>query len=67
MANVEDFAIFMQEHPHNTDCGDKFMDLVWYCYNKDKSAESLEEFINHCLDTYGGTVAGAMIDYIINH
>ena len=64
---MKDLATYMQDHPHNTDCGDRFMELVGLAYSKDKTGASLEEFVQGCLDSYGGTVAGAMIDYLRNN
>lgn len=64
---MEDFATFMKHHPHNTDCGDRFMELVNLCYSMDMSGRTLEEFVEMCISAYGGTVAGAMISYLKNH
>jgi hypothetical protein len=64
---MKNFAEFMRQHPHNTDTTDKFLDLVSICYTLDKSGKSLEEFVQDCLDFYGGTVAGAMVSYLHNH
>jgi len=64
---MEDFAAFMEKYPHNTDCGDKFLDLVQFCYTRDDSGDNIEEFIERYLEMYGGTVAGAMIDWLKNH
>ena len=63
---MKDLATFMEAHPHNTDCGDKFKTLVFLAYSKDTKGYSLEEFIDKCLYRYGGTIAGAMIDYLNN-
>ena len=64
---MEDFAAFMEKYPHNTDCGDKFLDLVQFCYTRDDSGDNIEEFIERCLEMYGGTVAGAMIEWLKDH
>ena len=63
---MKDLATFISEFPHNTDCGDKFITLVTLAYHQDKTGLSLEEFVEQCLYRYGGTVAGAMIDYLNN-
>ena len=67
MEEVEDLAEFIQRYPHNTDCGDKFLDLVTLAYRKDREGLSLEEFVNKCIYCYGGTVAGSLISYLKNH
>ena len=64
---MDDLATFMREHPHNTDCSDKFALLLLIAYRMDKEGLSLEEFVESCLGSYGGTVAEAMIEYIYNH
>jgi len=40
---MEDFAAFMEKYPHNTDCGDKFLDLVQFCYTRDDSGDNIED------------------------
>ena len=63
-----DYKTFMEKYPHNTDAGVRKADLlVGLCYQRDRSGCSLEEFVQKCLDNYGGTVVGAMIDYLNNH
>jgi len=64
---IEDLASFMEKHPHNTYCSDKFYSLVYLAYQNDKTGKTLEEFVEYCLSLYGGTIAGAMIDYLINN
>ena len=64
---MKDLATFMEAHPHNTDCGDRFMKLVILAHQADTRGLSLENFIQKCLDVYGGTVTGAMIDYLWNN
>lgn len=62
-----DLATYISMYPHNTDCTDKFNLLISLAYRKDKTGKTLEEFIDMCLYMYGGTIAGAMIDYLSNH
>ena len=60
----------MKKYPHNTDTGDKFPELVAWTYEhylKHNKFMGLEEFIQRCLDMYGGTIAGALVDYISNN
>ena len=61
---MKDLATFIKKYPHNTDCGDRFVLLVQMAYHRDKSGESLEEFIQTCLDRFGGTIAGALVEYL---
>lgn len=63
---MKDFAEFLEKYPHNSDTTDRFMMLVSICYRMDKKGLSLEEFVQECLDNYGGTVAGAMVEYLNN-
>ena len=63
---MKDFTEYMEKYPHNTDTSDRFMQLVEMAYHKDKTGASLEEFVQKCLDAYGGTVAGAMIAFLYN-
>lgn len=62
-----DLKTFMERNPHNTDCTDRFEKLVKIAYHMDKSGKSLEEFVGTCLYKYGGTVAGALVDFIYNN
>jgi hypothetical protein len=61
-----DLMTFLEKYPHNTDTADRFMSLVKYCYDQDSRGFSLDEFVQFCLDSYGGTIAGAMVDYLRN-
>lgn len=62
-----DLATFISRHPHNSDTSDRFVSLIELCYRMDTRGLSLDEFVQDCLYHYGGTIAGAMIDYLINH
>ncbi len=64
---MKDFTAFMAQYPHNTDCGDRFLDLVRFCYTRDDSGDSIDGFVERCCNMYGGTVAGAMVSWLINH
>ena len=61
---MKDFSEHIKKYPHNTNCTDRFMKLVELAYQKDTKGRSLEEFCQDCLDRFGGTIAGAMIDYL---
>ena len=63
---MQDFHEYMDKYPHNTDCGDRFERLIELAYRVNKQDQTKEAFIQGCLDSYGGTVAGAMIDYLYN-
>ena len=62
-----DLATFITRHPHNSDTSDRFMSLIELCYHMDTRGLSLNEFVQDCLYSYGGTIAGAMVDYLRNH
>lgn len=61
-----DFTTFVSKFPHNSNTQDDFIPLVMYAYQLDERGLSLEQFVDKCLDMYGGTIAGAMVQYIIN-
>ena len=66
---MQDFHEYMTKYPHNTDCGDRFETLVTMSWNHNRRtqpSQSLEEFLQNCLDSYGGTLTGALIDYLHN-
>ena len=57
---------YLEKFPHNTDCGSKFDEFLEFVYNKRKHDCTIEEFVEFCLYLYGGTVTGALIDYLRN-
>ena len=57
---------FVEKYPHNTNCTDRFDLLVSFAYDKSKTNKTVEQFVQGCLDSYGGTVAGALIDFLYN-
>ena len=61
-----DVAQLMIDCPHNSDTTDRFNTLLELCYHMDKRGLSLDEFVDRCLNSYGGTVAGALVDYLYN-
>ena len=64
--NEMDFTTFINEFPHNSNLGSNFIPLIAYAYRLDERGLSLEQFVQKCLDAYGGTVAGAIAQYLIN-
>jgi len=63
---MENLHEYMKQFPHNTDCGDRFSTLLQCAMALDKKGFSSEELVDWCLFNYGGTVAGALIDFIHN-
>ena len=58
---------YLNLYPHNTDTNDRFYKLFEIAYTLDTKGDSPEEFAQNCLDNYGGTLAGALVDYIYNN
>jgi hypothetical protein len=61
---MKDLAMFLKDHPHNTNCGDRFGLLFEMAYQCEEKGLSPEAFAQYCLDVFGGTLASALIDYL---